>query len=83
MTEPDHQGIDRLSPQTIHELTAILTALRGQEHMVRRWVRLRSESDGFEEVLERLAATDSLILRLAAELRSREVGEDGELKDVR
>ncbi len=82
MPEPDHRQHDRLSPHTVHDLLVLLTVIRGQEHLVRRWVRLRDDSDGFEKVLERLAATDALIQQLAAELIAREV-DDGEAPDAR
>ena len=77
MPEPDHPQHDRLSTQTVHDLLMILTVLRGQEHLVRRWVRLRETTDGFEKALERLALTDALIERLAAELLAREVDAKG------
>ena len=48
----DSRKLDRLSPLTLHALVTILTAIRGQEHMVRRWIRLRDDSDGVDKVLE-------------------------------
>ena len=67
---------DKLSPQTIHDLLTLLTVIRGEEHLVRRWVRLRDTSDGYERILERLDHTDALIQRLADELVVRADADD-------
>jgi hypothetical protein len=78
MAEPDQWQRDRLAPQSVHDLLTLLTVIRGQEHMVRRWVRLHDTADGSEGVLERLALSDAMILQLAAELTARSTAGDGD-----
>lgn len=78
MSDADHRTHDRLSPRSVHDLLTLLTVIRGQEHMVRRWVRLRDDSDGYDGALDRLDVTDALIMQLAAEVIARETQEPGD-----
>ena len=82
MPKPVHWRRDRLAPQTIHDMLTLLTAIRGQEHMVRRWIRLHDTTDGSERVLERLAVTDTMILQLAVEVIERATDDDKDATDA-
>ncbi len=68
---------DHLSSQSVHELLTVLTALRAQQHMIKRWVQLRDTTDGYEKVLERLALMDAMVVKLSAELVAREAPDGG------
>ena len=76
MPEPVHWRQDRLAPQSVHDLLGLLTAIRGEEHMVRRWVRLQDGSDDQKRVLDRLVRTDVMIRQLATELIARAHDDD-------